>query len=60
MASLSSEASERHLQRALRVQAEALARRGISATAVVEDQTTLETAIRCELRTIAFTLRGTA
>jgi hypothetical protein len=49
IASLSTAAGERHLRRQLLIQAEAMARRGISAERIKGDQRALEAAIRAAL-----------
>jgi hypothetical protein len=60
MASLSPAAADKHLRRQLRVQAEAIQRRGIGSEVVDADLRALESAIRAEFCRIGFDARGRA
>lgn len=60
MAGLSRDGGERHLERQLDIQSEAMARRGVPAAMVLADRATLETAIRSELFRLGFARGGVA
>jgi hypothetical protein len=60
MATLSRDGGERHLERQLNIQSEAMDRRGVPPALVREDRATLETAIRFELFRLGFARGGVA